>query len=69
MGSSRHTVSMTIDMCPANDISLSSHGKPNVYLDLSDQRHEALPGGYTKAELMEAIKEGVEGGCLQGSVP
>ena len=65
MGSKTHTVSLTLHIRPTQE--LSSHGKPNVYLDLSSQRHEtALPGGYHKAKLVEAIKEGVEGGCLQG---
>lgn len=65
MGSKTHTVSLTLDVCPTQEH--SSHGKPNVYLDLSDQRHETtLPGGYNRAKLVEAVKEGVEGGCLQG---
>lgn len=65
MGSKTHTVSLTLDICPAQEH--TSHGKPNVYLDLSNWRHETtLPGGYTKTKLVEAVKEGVEGGCLQG---
>ena len=65
MGSKTHSVSLTLDISPAHD--LSSHGKPSVNLDLSGQRHKALPGGYSKEKLVEAIKEGVEGGCLQGT--
>lgn len=65
VGSKTHTVSLTLHLSPTQE--LSSHGKPNVYLDLSNQRHEtALPGGFHRAKLVEAVKEGVEGGCLQG---
>jgi hypothetical protein len=65
MGTRTHSVALTVDICPSQE--QLAHGKPNVHLDLSDARHEAtLPGGYSKAKLVEAVKEGVEGGCLQG---
>lgn len=67
VGHKRHTVSLTLDVSPTHDLSGSAHGKPLVYLDLSKQRHESLPGGYSKEQLTEAVKEGVEGGCLQGT--
>ena len=65
VGSKHHAVSMTLELMPtSND---SSHSKPSVHLDLAGQRHEEqMPGGFSKAELLEALQEGVEGGCLQG---
>ena len=37
-----------------------------MHLDLTRQQQEMLPGGFTKAELITAIREGVETACLQG---
>ncbi len=67
VGSKHHVVSLMLEITPYS--SESSHGKPSVHFDLASQRHEAqLPGGYSKAELVEAVKEGVEAGCLQGKL-
>lgn len=71
IGSKRHNVSMTLRISPQLDTSSSSSSSnfsPKVFLDLASRRHESqlLPGGHAKKDLMHAIREGVEGACIQG---
>lgn len=66
--SKRHTVSLNLQITPATATSDdSSHGKPSVHFDLASQRpEEQLSEGFTKAELLEAMRMGVDSACLQG---
>lgn len=70
LGSKRHSVSMTLRLGRRIDTASSSNFRPDVYLDLNNHQDETLlHGGHDEADLTQAIRDGVEGACLQGNHP